>query len=274
MERDSSHGPDTFDLQAYLSRVGFAGTPRPDLTTLRDLHVAHLSAIPFENVDVRLGRPILLDTGHLQEKLIQRRRGGYCFEQNTLFATVLRTIGFRVTTLEARVRPPGAMAPLPRTHMVLAVEADGCRWLADVGFGGDGPLHPVPFESHVPNPVEADHALTIESEGVHVLRIRTVDGWRDLYAFTLTPALPVDFVVANHFTSTWPASPFVNTLTIQRSTPLLRHVLRGRTYTERLGTEERSREVTNDEITELVTKVFGLDLSVEEIHRALGEHGE
>ena len=123
---------DSFDLDAYLHRVGDAGPVGPDLETLRRLQAAHLGAIPFENLDVRLGRPVGLDLASLQAKLVRRRRGGYCFEQNTLFAAVLRAIGFDLRTLEARVRPPGATSPLPRTHMLLRVDVGGDPWLADV----------------------------------------------------------------------------------------------------------------------------------------------
>jgi N-hydroxyarylamine O-acetyltransferase len=135
-----------FDIQSYLGRVGCTGVQGTDLAVLQELHAAHVAAIPFENLDVVLGRPILLDMRSLQEKIVRGGRGGYCFEQNTLFAGALRALGFRVLTLEARVRPPGAAQILPRTHMVLQVDLHGSAWLADVGFGVDGPIYPVPFQ--------------------------------------------------------------------------------------------------------------------------------
>jgi N-hydroxyarylamine O-acetyltransferase len=100
-----------FDLPAYLKRIGYDAVPAHDLSTLEALHVKHLDRIPFENIDVFLGRPGGIDLDALQTKIVRRGRGGYCFEQNTLFAAALRALGFRIHTLEARVRPPGAREP-------------------------------------------------------------------------------------------------------------------------------------------------------------------
>ena len=133
-----------FDLPAYLARVAFQKAPRPDAATLRALHQAHIAAIPFENLDIPLGRGIRIDLGSIQAKLVRTRRGGYCFEQNALFAAALEEIGFPVTRLSARVRSGGAML-LPRTHMLLKVEADGIARICDVGFGGWGLLEPIPL---------------------------------------------------------------------------------------------------------------------------------
>jgi hypothetical protein len=124
----------TIDLDAYFTRIGYAGVRRPIMETLRALHLAHATHIPFENLDVLLGRRILLDLESLQTKLVRGRRGGYCFEQNALFAAVLERLGFTVTRLAARVRM-GVTRVLPRTHVALAVDVDGGSWLADVGFG-------------------------------------------------------------------------------------------------------------------------------------------
>jgi len=264
---------DGLDLDAYLERIGHREPVAPDLETLEWLHAAHLAAIPFENLDVRLGRPVGLDLPSLQDKLVRRRRGGYCFEQNTLFAAVLRTIGFEVETLEARVRPPDAPGPLPRTHMTLRVEAAGRSWLADVGFGGNGPGRPVPLDGGESEETFGVYAVAPEAGGVHALRHRADGAWRDLYAFTLAPALPIDFEVAHHFTSTHPRSPFVNTLTVQRSTPHLRQVLRGRSYAERVIREgeeiETARELGDREAARLVTGTLGLDVSEADVVRAL-----
>lgn len=260
---------DTLDLQAYLDRVGYAGTPAADLATLRDLHAAHAAAIPFENLDVRLSRPVGLDLASLQAKMVHRHRGGYCFEQNSLFAAALRAAGFTVDTLEARVRPPGATAPLPRTHMLLRVEADDRSWLADVGFGGDGPAYPVPLDGEESAQLGVRYAVRREEAGVHVLARSGGGERRDLYAFTLVSALPVDFEVAHHFTSTHPRSPFVNTLTVQRTTPELRQVLRGRTYVEQRGSGETRRELGDEEVVELVCGEIGLDVPAVDVLAAL-----
>jgi N-hydroxyarylamine O-acetyltransferase len=257
------------DLDAYLQRVGLAEPLEAGRESLERLHLAHLAAIPFENIDVRLRRPIGLDLESLEAKLVRRRRGGYCFEQNTLFAAALQALRFEVTTLEARVRPPGATHALPRTHMTLRVGVQGREYLADVGFGGSGPLLPVPLDGTVVEQFDGGYVVQREEGRVLVLRQRLRGEWRDLYAFTPTPALPIDFEVANHFTSTYPSSPFVNTLTVQRSGPEGRQILRDRTYTIRVGEEETVREVSDEEVAALLRDQFALDISEEEAYLAL-----
>lgn len=258
-----------FDLDAYLARIGLPRPAAADVAALRQLHAAHLASIPFENLDVRLKRPVGLDLESLQAGLVRRRRGGYCFQQNTLFAAALAALGFEVDTLEARVRPPGAPGPLPRTHMVLRVTVEGTPWLADVGFGGEGPLYPVPLGGADLREPGGTYRIEEEPGEVHVLRWRTGGTWRDLYAFTLDPALPVDYEVAHHYTATHPRSPFVHTLTVQRTTPQRRQMLRGRLYVEQAGERETRRELTDEEVVRLVIEEIGLDVPEEDVVRAL-----
>jgi N-hydroxyarylamine O-acetyltransferase len=265
------HDATPFDLRAYLIRIGCEARPQGATpTVLADLHERHVGAIPFENLDVRLGRPIRLDLAALQAKLVTARRGGYCFEQNTLFAAALRALGFEVATLEARVRPPGATSLLPRTHMVLRVVCGGREWLTDVGFGGDGPLRPVPFDGEVAEQPGGPYRLVAEGP-LRALQVRRQGAWGDLYAFGPEPALPVDFEVASHFTSTHPGSPFVRTLTVQHSTAEARSILRGRTWTERRGDEVETHEITTDEACVLIRDRIGLDVPEVDLLRALGE---
>ena len=205
------------DLEAYLARIGYDGQLAATVETLTALHRAHVLSIPFENLDILLGRPIRLDLESLQTKLVHGGRGGYCFEQNSLFAAVLERLGFEVTGLAARVRM-GDERGTPRTHMVLAVDLDDRRWLADVGFGGDTLLDPVRFDDDGPIRQGAwAFQLVEERDRVWVLRGLRADGWLDLYEFTEEPQLPVDFEVGNHYTSTWPRSPFVTKVVVQRS---------------------------------------------------------
>jgi N-hydroxyarylamine O-acetyltransferase len=230
-----------------------------------------VTSIPFENVDVRLGRPIGLDLESLQAKLVRRRRGGYCFEHNTLFSTALRALGFDVTTLEARVRPREATATLPRTHMTLLVRVEGRDVLADVGFGGTGPLLPVPLDGSVSEQNGGRYRIVPEDGNALVLQFLWRGVWSDLYAFTLKPALPVDYEVANHYTSTHPNSGFVKMLTVQRSMPERRQYVRGRSYMIRSGDEETMREITSEELPALLRDQFGLDVTDDEARQALGE---
>jgi N-hydroxyarylamine O-acetyltransferase len=246
------------DLAAYFARVDFAGEPRPDRATLEALHLAHATHIPFENLDVLLGRPIRLDLPSLQRKLVHDRRGGYCFEQNLLFAAVLEQIGFVVTRLAARVRF-GADRLLPRTHMLMRVDVGGDAFAADVGFGGAGLLLPVPL---TPGEHHAQFAWSfriVQESDVLVLQDRVGAGWRELYAFNQEPQHLVDYEVANHFTSTHPDSIFVRTLTAQRPARDVRHALRGRRLISTRPDGETRREITDDdELLRVLAQTFGL----------------
>lgn len=209
-----------FNLAAYCARIGYRGPREPTLATLRALHALHPAAIPFENLDPLLGRPVALDLASLQAKLVSSRRGGYCFEQNTVFAAALRTLGFSVTTLGARVRwgaaperPEGALS-----HMLLAVTLGDATWLADVGFGGYLLAAPVRLAPGLVQATPADPVRVIEATGSagYILEVELTSGWRSIYRFTLEPQLPQDYEVANWFTSTNPTSLFTGNLLAER----------------------------------------------------------
>jgi N-hydroxyarylamine O-acetyltransferase len=243
----------------YLMRVGLPAAGPPTLETLRRLHAAHVAAIPFENLDVLLGRGIRLDLDRLHDKLILQRRGGYCFEQNSLFLAVLRQLEFDATPMEARVRA-GATAPRPRTHMVLVVQVEGAPWLADVGFGGEGLIEPAPLTGEAVAPASGVAHRVVEEDALQVLQMRRDAGWTDQYAFALQPVHAVDFEMANWFTSTYPESPFVRTLTAQRTTAEVRYVLRYPALTEIRGVETRTRDIERSELLPLLREVFGIEL--------------
>jgi N-hydroxyarylamine O-acetyltransferase len=219
------------DLQAYAQRIDYDGAWTPTLETLRGLHLAHATHIPFENLDVLLGRPMPLDVESLSAKLIDGKRGGYCFEQNALFAAVLEAIGFRVTRLAARVRM-GSTRIAPRSHMLLAVEVAGENWLADVGFGGEGLLFPLPMKhGQVTQHFNWRYRLMVE-DGLHVLQSLHADGWFDLYAFTLEKQEPADYEVSHYYTATHPGSRFVQNLVVQQPGKDARWTLVNRVLTE------------------------------------------
>jgi N-hydroxyarylamine O-acetyltransferase len=253
--------PATLDLEAYLSRIGYRGDLEPTLPVLTALHLAHGTHIPFENLDVLLGRPICLDLPSLQAKLVQGRRGGYCFEQNTLFATVLERLGFAVTRLAARVRF-GVQRVLPRTHMLLMVEVAGAPYLADVGFGRAGLLGPVPLAAGLTTRQFAWSYRLVREPGGWLLQWQQQDTWFDLYAFTLEPAYPIDFEMANHYVSTHPASRFVQTLTVMKPTPTARYGLINRDFMMDRGDKVEMRKITDDaEVLPLLAEVFGLEFA-------------
>jgi N-hydroxyarylamine O-acetyltransferase len=251
--------PTPFHLPAYLARIGDSGPLAPTSEVLDRIHQAHATTIPFENLDILLGRPIRIDLESLQAKLVRGRRGGYCFEQNTLFAAALEHIGFRVTTLAARVRF-GSTGPRPRTHMLLKVDLDDGPRLADVGFGGEGLLRPIPMEpGRESRQFHCIYRVVEEGPALVVQSLRP-EGWFDLYAFTMEPNHPVDYEVSNHYTSTYPTSIFRRELIVQRPTPEARYGLRGRELTIRRGDETTAREIGDDEeLLHLLSATFGLD---------------
>jgi N-hydroxyarylamine O-acetyltransferase len=247
------------DLDAYFARIGYSGDLRPTLPVLEKLHLAHATHIPFENLDILLGRPIRLDLASLQAKLVRSQRGGYCFEQNLLFGRVLEQIGFNVTILAARVRYR-ATRLLPRTHVLLQVEVDGNSWLADVGFGGAGLLGPIRL---APGEAQRQFAWTyqvVEEAGMRVLRSRVGERWEGLYAFTLEPQHLPDLEMANYYVSTHPESRFVQTLAVQRASPEVRYALRNREFIiDRGAAGLTTRTIADDdEILRLLAEQFGL----------------
>ena len=246
------------DLAAYLWRIGLKVAPVLDLEGLRTLHLAHVTTIPFENLDIQMGLPIRLDLASLQAKLVLRRRGGYCFEQNTLFLAVLKTMGFEVIPCEARVRQ-GQLTMRPRTHMLLLVRLEGAPWLCDVGFGGEGLLCPVALDGSAS--VQFLNTYRVAVEGAqHVLQSFHHGAWEDLYAFHAEERFPIDFEVGNHFTATHHDSGFVKNLTAQLPGTEVRRILRNRTYAEIRGDQAEGREVALADLIPTLREAFGIEV--------------
>ncbi|MFE2754938.1 arylamine N-acetyltransferase [Actinosynnema sp. NPDC059335] len=248
------------DLDAYLDRVSFTPDPAADpATTLRGLHRAHLAAICFENADVRDGVPIALDVPSLQDKLVARRRGGWCFEQNLLFAAVLERLGHEVTGLAARVLL-GRTGDLPRTHAVLRVDR---RWLVDVGFGGGGLLEPLPLVDGA-SERQGDWTLRLDhADGVWTLRSFQNGGWLPLYDFTEDARTRADYEIVSYYLANHPASPFVGRLLVQRTDDHARHNLTDLELTEtRPDGAVAKRGLTPRERDRVLREEFGLELPV------------
>jgi N-hydroxyarylamine O-acetyltransferase len=234
-------------LDAYFQRIGYSGPREPTLDALEQIHLAHATHIPFENLDIQLGRPITIDLASIQGKLVAAGRGGYCFEQNTLLAAVLEKLGFGVTLLSARVRL-GAARVLPRTHMLLKVDVAGEEWLADVGFGTGGLLKPMRIR---PGDLSRQFSWSfrlLEETGFWRLQSLREGAWQDLYVFTLEPNYAIDFEMANHYVSTHPASRFVQTLAVQRQSPAACYLLRNRELTVIEGDTINVSQIDDDEV--------------------------
>ena len=236
----------SLDLDAYLERIGFAGRTAPDLATLRELHRLHPAAIPFENLSPFLGEPVSLDVAALQDKLVRRRRGGWCFEQNLYFSHVLRALGFTVTTLAARVRwnvPAGVTTA--RTHMLMLVDVEGTRQVADVGFGGQVLTAPLELKPHVEQATPHEPHRLVPSGDAFVLESRVAGEWRALYAFDLHEQLQADYEVSNWYLAHNPQSQFVTGIIAARADEHARHALRNTRYAIHRGSATELRHIAS-----------------------------
>jgi N-hydroxyarylamine O-acetyltransferase len=248
------------DPARYLDRIGWRDPLAPDYATLAGLLRAHAASIPFENLDVLLGRGVRLDLPSIERKLVGARRGGYCFEHATLFAAVLETIGFAPVRHSARVTQVLPRHAAPRTHMFLTVTVEGQTYVADPGFGGLAPRVPVPLVARDDAPSGATHWMA--HDGAYwCLRARTRDGIVDCWASTLEADNPADFVVANHYTSTHPDSPFVNRIMMQAFPPQGRVTIMNRDCTLwREGEPHRTELPDRAALRRVVAEYFGFDL--------------
>jgi N-hydroxyarylamine O-acetyltransferase len=261
------------ELDAYLARIGYSGSREPTLETLRGLHARHPFAIPFENLDTLRRRPVRLDLESLQRKLVTQRRGGYCFEQNLLFAHVLAALGFQVVSLAARVlwdRPEEVRA---RTHMLLFVELGEGSYLCDVGFGGFTMTVPLRLEPGVEQstPHEVFRVLRDGREFSSQVRVR--DDWRTLYRFDLQQQLQADIEVLNFWVAEHPDSPFLTRLMAARRDDDRTFSLRNnRLSVYYAGGRSEQRELGSvAELRGLLADTFGIDVPVDpELDAALG----
>lgn len=254
------------DLDAYMRRVGHDGDTAPTAQTLAALHRAHLAAIPFENLDVVLGRGIAVDLDSVQAKLVERRRGGYCYEHGVLFAAVLERLGYTVERMLARVGGEELERPRAPTHMTLRVATGGERWLADVGFGS-GLLRPLPFDEGGPH-AQGGWTFALASTGSRSWALRELRGgeWVTRYGFDEQRLHAADVVMANHFTSTFERSPFVGKPVVtRRDEDSIRSLVDRRLALERPDGTLDERDVADDEIGALLRETFGIPLNDDEV---------
>jgi N-hydroxyarylamine O-acetyltransferase len=255
------------DVSAYLERIEYEGSLEPDLDTLRALHRSHMLAVPFENLDIHLGRHISLDEEALFEKIVNRRRGGFCYELNAAFAALLRGLGFQVDYLSARVAREGGGYSQEFDHLALLVHLPGAgtgwregripgsgsdRWLADVGFG-DSFLEPLCLDE-LGVQEETGGAYRIAREGIHriVWQQQAGDRWERLYCFTLRPRRLQDFAEMCRYHQTSPESGFTQRRVCTQATPAGRITLSDKHFT----TTERGRKVVQSVSEESQFQVF------------------
>jgi len=248
------------DLDAYFDRIGWGGPTPPTLATLAGLLDAHMKSVPFENLDVLLGRPIRLDLEALQDKLVHARRGGYCFEQATLFAAVLDALGFRPVRHTARVTLMVPRTASARTHMFLRLSLPEGEFVVDPGFGGLAPRVPLPLVDRGSGLPNETHWMACEGP-YWVLKARRDDAVVDAWVTTLDPDNEIDFVMGNHFTSTFPASPFLAHLMLRAFTEDGRVTVMNREATIVRGGQATTIELADRaELRALLARHFGFDL--------------
>ena len=245
-------------LDTYLQRVGLSCAPPTSAAGLTELHQAQFFSIPFENLDIPLGRGIDLTLDPVFEKLVSNRRGGYCFELNGLMLRVLRTLGFDARPILARVHltdPPSG-----RTHQLNLVTLEDHLWLMDVGFGAGGPRAPLPLDAGVTDCGVASFELGRREPWGWLLRTRESDDWKSSYSFDLGHVTTEDIEVANHYTSTSPNTHFTQMAVVSLPTPNGRISLRDLELTEVIGSDETTRELDAESYLDLLRTTFGIRL--------------
>jgi N-hydroxyarylamine O-acetyltransferase len=233
------------DVETYLQRIKYVGEVRPTEPMLRSLHRAHLFTVPFENLDIHLGRRIICDEARILHKIVNEHRGGFCYELNGAFAALLRALGFCVTLLSARVaREDGNYGP-GFDHLALRVDLDE-PWLADVGFG-EGFLEPLRLESGMEQAQrERIYRLTRIDDGF-VLEVMAEGGWKKEYAFALQPRNLSDFAGMCHYHQTSPDSHFTRQRICSLATPEGRITLSDEKLIETHGGTRQERLLSGDQ---------------------------
>lgn len=259
-------------LDAYFARIGYEGPRAPTLAVLNQLALRHVQRIPFENLDVLLGRPISIELAAIEQKLVHGGRGGYCFEHNTLFLHVLQALGFEASAISARSRWQRTHRyELPRTHVLLRVELDEGSHLVDVGFGGLSPTSALRLAADVEQKTPHETRRLVREGLWHGLEARGADAvlvqqaylderWQDLCELSLEHMPPPDREMANWFTSAHPRSHFRDYLMAARATVDGRVTLRDRELTWR-GSDGRTRSLlleTHAQLLAALAEHFGL----------------
>jgi N-hydroxyarylamine O-acetyltransferase len=264
---------DTFDQSAWLRRIGYEGSRAPTLETLRAVVAAHSAKISYESIDVLLDRPPKLDLSSLQQKMIAGGRGGYCFEQNMLFRAGLRSLGFTITSLQARVvRGLAIDAPRPALHMVLRVDLPEGAFLADVGFGNLAPTAPLALSPNIEQETPHETMRFIQMGDELMLQSKLGDRWEHIYRVVSLPRVDAVYEIANWFTASHPDSPYRSNLIAARPGPnKTRITMFNARLNLRSGTGEVERRILSEaaEYRTVLADMFGLRLSEADLGAAL-----
>lgn len=246
------------DIQRYLERIHYRGSDEPTLQTLRGLHEAHLLAVPFENLDIHLGREIILDEASLWAKIIEHRRGGFCYELNGLFALLLRTLGFQVDLLSAAVaHSTGGFGP-DFDHLTLLVHLEE-DWLVDVGFG-EAFRQPLRMQAAVVQQ-QAMGSYRLEREGAFWIYQEWDGAWKPAYRFTLQPQTLANFAAMCSYQQTSPESHFTQKRVCSLATRSGRITLSDQSLITTMNGVRRERLLTDEEYQTVLAEQFNIVFS-------------
>lgn len=263
----------SFDQQAWLSRIAYTGPLEPTLNSLHQLIFAHSHAIAYESLDIMLGRTPRLDVASLQRKMIAGGRGGYCLEQNMLFREGLRSLGYKITSLQGRVvRGMAIDAPRPAIHMLLQVDLPGGPYLADVGFGNLAPTCALLLRQRIEQDTPHEPMRFIDVGGELTLQARLRDTWEHIYRVIPYPRYDGEYEITNWYTGTHPDAPYQSNIIAARPGPnRTRITIFNRRVTVRHATGEADRRRLSDEaeFRSVLRDEFGLRMTDEEIRACI-----
>lgn len=247
------------NLNAYLERIGYTGDTAPMADNLRAIHRAHMFSVPFENLDIHLGRPILLELPAIYAKIVEQRRGGFCYEQNGLFAHMLTAMGYRVSMFEARVIGDDGALGIPFDHLALMVDLEE-RWLADVGFG-DSFVEPLRLDVPAPQLRNRRHYRVHHDGRFGTMAVKRADGWHDDFRFEMQPRQLGAFAPGCNYHQTSPDSSFTQRRVCSLATPQGRVTLAGLKLIETVNDVRTETQLPDEAAVQSTLKaVFGIHL--------------
>jgi N-hydroxyarylamine O-acetyltransferase len=262
-----------FDQGAWLERIKYSGPVSATLETLNSLIFAHSDAIAYETLDIMLGRPPKLDLMSLQNKMILNKRGGYCFEQNMLFREGLRSLGYRITSLQGRVvRGLEIDAQRPAIHMLLRVELPEGAYLADVGFGNLAPTAALLLAPQIEQKTPHELMRFVDVGGELTLQARLSHGWQHIYRVIPYPRYDGEYEITKWYTGTHPETPYQGNIIAAKPGPKGTRITM---YNARVtvrdadGNSKKRWLKTDDEFRSVLRCEFGLDLPDADIDRCV-----
>lgn len=248
----------------YLQRLGYDAPPPPTLQTLQDLQLRHVCTFAFESLSTLLHLPVPIDLPSVEQKVLLEGRGGYCYELNQMFLTLLQELGFDARGITGQVVMGGpADAHTARTHRLSLVTLDDVRYITDVGFGGMVPSSPLLLDSEaVQATAHEPYRLTFDGQGSYTLWAQVAEEWRGLYVFDLQMQGDIDYTIGNWYVSTHPESPFVGQLKVARLAAGKRHTLNNANYAVHYldRPSEKHTAQSADELLTLLQETFGIRL--------------